>query len=406
MQDRQEVIDVNAPGDRPALTLPLDPPGKAAARTLLIVDDETPFLLSFRDGLNAYASNLNVLTAENGLEAIRVLETAPIDLVVTDLKMPEMDGFQLLIHITRHWPEVPVIVMTAFGTPEISDRIRSMGAPQLVEKPLNFEVLAQKIFQELSAAAEGKLQGVTLPGFLQLVSLEKKSCVLKVRSGERAGVFFVRQGELQDARTRDLAGEAAAVEMATWDDAEITLGPLPKECRATIRASVNQVLMEAFRIKDEKEERGEKAGASGAGDGSAARGALPEALPSPETKEEKMAGLKELLAELARMQGVAAVCLVGCDGFLIESVLNGKMEAEMVGAIASSGFGASESIGRELGKGRLEMTMLEFESGPVILSPVGSEFFLVLVASKEASLGMMRMKIRKLTQQIEASALA
>ncbi len=117
-----------------------------------------------------------------------------------------------------------------------------------------------------------------------------------------------------------------------------------------------------------------------------------------------MATLRDLLSELSKLQGVNAVCLVGCDGFLIDSISNAKMEAELVGAIASSGFGASESIGRELGRGTLEITMLEFEKGPVIISPVGKDFLLVIVAGKDASLGMLRLKMKKLGTEIEAAA--
>jgi len=101
---------------------------------------------------------------------------------------------------------------------------------------------------------------------------------------------------------------------------------------------------------------------------------------------------------------VSAACLAGCDGFLIDSIFNAKLEAELVGAIASAGFGASESIGRELDRGALELTMLEFERGAAVIAPVGKKFLLVIMAEKDANLGMLRIKIRKLGREIEAAA--
>jgi CheY-like chemotaxis protein len=88
-------------------------------KKVLIVDDEKPFLLSLADGLGAYAKDFEVVTASNGKEAVKVLNSSGVDLVVTDLRMPKMDGFELLAHMSGTYPGIPVIVMTAYGTPAI-----------------------------------------------------------------------------------------------------------------------------------------------------------------------------------------------------------------------------------------------------------------------------------------------
>ena len=91
-------------------------------KNVLIVDDEKSFLLSLVEGLLSFAGDFNTLTAENGKKAVEVLKSANIDLVVTDLKMPEMDGFELLAYMSRNYPDIPVIVMTAYCTPEIKEQ--------------------------------------------------------------------------------------------------------------------------------------------------------------------------------------------------------------------------------------------------------------------------------------------
>ncbi|MCA1764902.1 MAG: roadblock/LC7 domain-containing protein [Desulfobulbaceae bacterium] len=96
--------------------------------------------------------------------------------------------------------------------------------------------------------------------------------------------------------------------------------------------------------------------------------------------------------------------MVGRDGFLLDSIAIAGIDTEMIGAIASSGFGASESMGTQLGKGALNMSMIEYNDGPVMLSPVGADAFLVVVAEKDANLGMIRLKIKKHTSQIVESA--
>jgi CheY-like chemotaxis protein len=52
-----------------------------------------------------------------GKEAVQILDATGVDLVVTDLRMPKMDGFELLAHMSGNYPDIPVIVMTAYGTP-------------------------------------------------------------------------------------------------------------------------------------------------------------------------------------------------------------------------------------------------------------------------------------------------
>ncbi|OGQ09355.1 MAG: hypothetical protein A2026_17850 [Deltaproteobacteria bacterium RBG_19FT_COMBO_46_12] len=83
----------------------------------------------------------NVETAQNGVEAIEKIEKEIFDLVLTDLKMPEMDGLELLKNIKGTRPEVMVILMTAYGSIETAVEAMKMGANDYITKPINFEDL-------------------------------------------------------------------------------------------------------------------------------------------------------------------------------------------------------------------------------------------------------------------------
>ncbi|MFO7570775.1 MAG: response regulator [Smithellaceae bacterium] len=120
------------------------------AREVLIVDDEEPLLLSIADGLSIYRKHFNLQTATNGADAVKVLKSSPvIDLVVTDLSMPKMDGFELLAYMNRNYPKIPVILMTAFGTPKIEEIVNNMGIFRYLEKPLDINIIAENIFAAL-----------------------------------------------------------------------------------------------------------------------------------------------------------------------------------------------------------------------------------------------------------------
>lgn len=120
-------------------------------RDVLIVDDEEPLLLTIAEGLSIYKKYFNLLTATNGADAVKVLKSSPaIDLVLTDLSMPKMDGFELLAYMNRNYPKIPVILMTAFGTPKIEEIVSSMGIYGYLEKPLDINIIADNIFAALA----------------------------------------------------------------------------------------------------------------------------------------------------------------------------------------------------------------------------------------------------------------
>ena len=121
---------------------------------VLIVEDEKTFQLTLMDGLRKYEQDFRVLSAENGRIAKEILETLPVDLVVTDLKMAEMDGLELLAYIRKNNPYIPVIVMTAFGNPELENWLQSLGVFAYLEKPIDFTELTNKILSALALKSE------------------------------------------------------------------------------------------------------------------------------------------------------------------------------------------------------------------------------------------------------------
>jgi len=222
-------------------------------KKVLIVDDEKPFLLSLTDGLAVHAKDFEVVTALNGKEAVKVLDSTGVDLVVTDLRMPKMDGFELLAHMSGSYPDIPVIVMTAYGTPAIEERLQAMGTFHYLEKPLEFNVLADMIFDALEASTSpDHIHGISLAAFLQLLEMENKTCTLMVKSGEKEGHLYFLKGELMDAEVGKVKGEKAALDIVTWDNVVIEIQYTCPIKKKGIGLPLAELLMEGFRIKDEK----------------------------------------------------------------------------------------------------------------------------------------------------------
>ena len=81
-------------------------------KKILIVDDDTIVRTFFIRSLQPHADSFEVSAVKNGQEAVDVLNSQRVDLVVTDLMMPVMDGFELLSHMSKHYPEIPAFVIT------------------------------------------------------------------------------------------------------------------------------------------------------------------------------------------------------------------------------------------------------------------------------------------------------
>jgi CheY-like chemotaxis protein len=223
-------------------------------KNVLIADDEKPFLLSLKDGLKEHADSFTVTTAENGTEAVSILQKESIDLLVTDLKMPTMDGFELLAHLSRHHPAVPVIVMTAFGTQEIEERLNRFDNFHYIEKPLDIEHLANAIYKALGDASRSFIRGINLATFLQLIQMEGKTCTLKITSAQGSGLLHIKKGQLYAAETKTAKGEKAAHEIVFWENPEIEMEPVCRPKEREINTSIEFILLEAFRIEDERRE--------------------------------------------------------------------------------------------------------------------------------------------------------
>ncbi len=108
--------------------------------TILIVDDEKDLL----EGLKRLVEielHCRVLTAENGQVALKILEQQEVDLILADVRMPEMDGFSLLKEVKKLYPDITFVIITAYGTIDQAVRAVKEGAYDFIQKPFEDEQL-------------------------------------------------------------------------------------------------------------------------------------------------------------------------------------------------------------------------------------------------------------------------
>ncbi|MDF7798458.1 sigma-54 dependent transcriptional regulator [Pontiellaceae bacterium B1224] len=126
--------------------------------TVLIVDDEK----SARDGLvRALRREYNVFAAENGAAALEILDTQSIDVLLSDVRMPGMDGIALMQRALGKHPELTVIILTAYGDVELAVQAMKFGATDFMTKPINLDKL-ELVLERLLKAKKIQLENEQL----------------------------------------------------------------------------------------------------------------------------------------------------------------------------------------------------------------------------------------------------
>ncbi|OGL47702.1 MAG: Fis family transcriptional regulator [Candidatus Schekmanbacteria bacterium RBG_13_48_7] len=110
-----------------------------APGTILLVDDEENILQSLSRALKL--EGYKVETSQNGSDALNLLKNQPIELMMIDVKMPQMNGLEVLSQAIKMHPDLPVIMMSGHGTIETAVKATRLGAYDFVEKPLTTEKL-------------------------------------------------------------------------------------------------------------------------------------------------------------------------------------------------------------------------------------------------------------------------
>jgi CheY-like chemotaxis protein len=128
-------------------------------KLVLVVDDEEDVRPLFRQRFrrDIAAGELRFEFATSGHQALEQLRElgADVVLILADVRMPGMDGFQLLEEIRNDWPQLAVYLVTAYHTHDHRDRAMSLGASGYLTKPVDFEELRDLIFSGSTEAQTG-----------------------------------------------------------------------------------------------------------------------------------------------------------------------------------------------------------------------------------------------------------
>ncbi len=193
-----------------------------APKVVLVVDDDRLTRTLVSRALTA-TRECTVIGAGDGQEALEVLRTMPVDLVVTDLQMPRMGGFQLLAHLTTQYPAVPAIVISGVLDDSKREQAGELGALNVLPKPINPEELQNWVKALLKIQPDARFTQMNILTLVTLIHWEGKTCTLTVQSRGRVGMLYILAGSLIHATYKSREGIEVAYEILGWERPDVTM---------------------------------------------------------------------------------------------------------------------------------------------------------------------------------------
>src|ERR1041385_1632012 len=224
---------------------------------ILILDDDPAFLDLYKEWLAQLPSKPEIHTATNGARAMALLESEPFRLLICDLKMPKMDGLQVLSIVRRRFPELRTVVMTGVEDEEFRSRAYALGVDLFWLKPdthQNMKMFLECLESLLGRDADSGFRGIqskSLMDILQMECLSQSSTVFRITRGSLIGKIWIQNGDLIDAEAEGARGEAAFRRILEWKSGTFESLPAEPDRERTIIKSVNALLLETAQAMDE-----------------------------------------------------------------------------------------------------------------------------------------------------------
>jgi|GEM_PF-4211388 len=304
-------------------------------KKLLFVDDNEDFLNSLKDFFTDYNNEFTVFTAENGKKAVDILDSMPVDLVLTDIKMPEMDGFALMSHINRKHKKTSIIVTTGHGTNAIENLVKLYGGGHYFQKPLDFITVLNVIRNELNSVVQGFIKGISLSSLLQIIELEEKTCTIIVDDGKHTGYLFFEDGILIDAEKDDVTGTDAAHQILRLNNPEIKIENKNSKRIKKINIPIMHLLLNSTLTNDE--DRTNAAGIEDKDKSEQAKRKFDDFFCQKKKERGKWKALEQRMVfdEISKTDGFIAGAIFFTDGEVLTSKTSQNIDILQIGALCN-----------------------------------------------------------------------
>ncbi|MFC2088701.1 response regulator, partial [Calditrichota bacterium] len=351
-------------------------------KRVLVVDDEEDLTWSIAKHLSKDEEKYELICVNSGRKALEVLSQLPVDLVISDIRMPEISGLDLLVKIKNSYPNTKVIIMTAYGSSEIQEEANQYGCLKYIEKPFEINELRQLIINAIheKKGFEGKISEFRLTDLIQMNCLGRMTTTLYIEHEGSTGVIYFDEGNIIHAEYGSIEGEDAFYEILSWEGGNFTVEREKSPQKETIIKGWQSLLLEGMRRLDESEDINSEDAES--------------------ERKKRLIEIDKILQRLIKIDGLFLAVVFDPDCFpmasKIDSTKTDQYDIKELSPIFSKIFKQIESTGTELKFKNPKEMIFEFENSLLNISRIpNKKQFLFTMADIKKSPGVIRLETKK-----------
>jgi DNA-binding NarL/FixJ family response regulator len=391
--------------------------GSSVRPLVMLVDDEEDLVWTVERALSKKQLEFDLEAFTNPLAVLEAALKRPPAVLVTDVRMPEMNGIELFAAIRRKNPAVAVVVTTAFsGDAEVIEAGRDSSI-KFLPKPYALDQLVRHIRATLSrdvaVGFSGSIAVPQLPDLIQIQSLARASQVLAIEHDGRLGRLWFVEGQVVHAECDRLIGTEAFFRLLKWPAGTFRVQPLEKvQPGRTIHSGTIELLMEGLRLADEEARPHTEQSTFDElelpiefEDLTAEPSLLTEHTNATTTRETNMGNVKESLNKCLEIDGAIAAALVDFKSGMPLGAAGGGVNLDVAAAGNSEVVRQKMKTMASLGlKDKIEDILITLGSQYHLIRMLEKHptlFVYVVLARDKANLAMARYKISELEDKIE-----
>jgi CheY-like chemotaxis protein len=232
-------------------------------KKILIVLNDAILMSVFKSWVFRSQKKDSLLFAKDGKEAVEIIKSCPIDLLMTDLSLPEMDGLELVTGISLPYPELKIAFFITTVSIGLNEKLKSLTSVYFINKPNSLREFIHLVsVMEVTDVQALSVADILIADFLELIECQKKTCLLSIEkdANQQKGLIYFEHGVLYDAVYGDFKAEPAVVEMLSWQHAKLIFKTLAnKQFRRQIQSSLSSLIKGGTNLKAKAEEEAKNA---------------------------------------------------------------------------------------------------------------------------------------------------
>jgi FixJ family two-component response regulator/predicted regulator of Ras-like GTPase activity (Roadblock/LC7/MglB family) len=348
---------------------------------VMLVDDDISFLENMKKGLEYSIKNLKLITHISAEDARKHLEKNEVSLLITDQNLPGMSGIELVNFVDKKYPRIPIILITAYGTPKLKNHAINTGAIKFFDKPVDLKKMVKEIKNGLALSGEDltSIRKMSLATVLELISMEKKtaSIVVKDRESGRSGRIWFDKGELIDAEIDDLEGIEAVFEMLPFGDVDIVVREREHDRMTILDVSLEYILLEGMKRLDENKKT--------------------------KKKEDTMGLSEDVFDEISTTKGFVAAAVYLGNGEVIISKITEKVPVQKMGGLAIELYKVAKDFAGKMNMGTTDFVEIHTEKYKFIHTCIVPGVAAIgLIITSDGNVGLTKHNMSNIKNELKA----